>query len=95
MESSPTTVKEAFYCKIPVVATDVGGVSELVQDNITGLLIPSNNTEKLIDSINLLLSDKDKAKTLSENAYNFVKNNMTWDVVLPKYIEFYEKLLDS
>jgi len=57
-------------------------------------LIPPENPEKLAQAINELLSDKEKADKLAKNGNIFVKNNMTWDVVLPKYIKFYEDLLN-
>jgi len=93
MESLPTTVKEAFYLNVPVVATNVGGIPELIKDNETGMLVPSENPDKLADAVNELLSDKQKAKRLANNGNKFVKNHMTWDIILPKYIQFYEDLL--
>jgi len=93
MESLPTTVKEAFYLNVPVVATNVGGIPELIKDNETGMLVPAENPDKLADAVNELLSDKQKAKILANNGNKFVKSNMTWDVILPKYIQFYEDLL--
>jgi len=93
MESLPTTVKEAFYPNVPVVATNVGGIPELVKDNETGMLVPSENPDRLADAVNELLSDKQKAKRLANNGNKFVKNHMTWDIILPKYIQFYEDLL--
>ena len=93
MESLPTTVKEAFYLNVPVVATNVGGIPELISDNDTGLLVPPENPEKIADAVNDLLSNPEKAEKLAINGNNFVKKNMTWDVVLPKFIQFYEDLL--
>ena len=93
MESLPTTVKEAFFLNIPVVASNVGGIPELITHDKTGILVPSDNSEKLADAINNLLLDTTKCKKLTENANIFLKNNMTWDVVLPKFINFYENLL--
>ena len=93
MESLPTTVKEAFYLNVPVVATNVGGIPELIKDNETGILVPSENPDKLANAVNELLSDKQKAKRLANNGNKFVKSNMTWDIILPKYIQFYEELL--
>ena len=93
MESLPTTVKEAFYLNVPVVATNVGGIPELIKDDETGILVPSENPDKLAAAVNELLFDKQKAKRLANNGNKFVKNNMTWDVILPKYIQFYEDLL--
>jgi len=95
MESLPTTVKEAFYLNVPVVATNVGGIPELIKDNETGILVPSENPNKLADAVNELLSDKQKAERLANNGNKFVKNYMTWDVILPKYIQFYEELLTT
>ena len=93
MESLPTTIKEAFFLKIPVVATNVGGIPELVKNNETGLLVPANNPQKLAESVNKLLENKQNANQLANSGYEFIIKNMTWNVILPKYIEFYENLL--
>ena len=95
MESLPTTIKEAFFLKIPVVGTDVGGIPELIKNNETGLLVPPNNPQKLAESVNKLLENKQNADQLANSGYEFVKNNMIWDVILPKYIELYENLLKN
>ena len=95
MESLPTTVKEAFFLNIPVIGTNVGGIPELIKNNETGIIIPPENPSKLAQAVNELLSDKVKAEKLAINGNTFVTNNMTWDVILPKYIEFYEDLLKS
>ena len=95
MESLPTTIKEAFFLKVPVVGTNVGGIPELIKNNETGLLVPPNDPHKLAESINKLLENKQNANQLAQSGYEFVNNNMTWDVMLPKYIEFYENLLKN
>jgi L-malate glycosyltransferase len=95
MESLPTTVKEAFYLNIPVIGTDVGGIPELIKNNETGIIVPPDNPSSLAQAVNELLSDKEKAEKLATNGNTFVKNNMTWDVILPKYIQFYENLVKS
>ena len=94
MESLATTIKEAFFLKIPVVATNVGGNPELVENNVTGILVPPNDPASLANAINHLLTNKELADRISNNAYEFVINNMTWDSVIPKYIQFYNKLLE-
>ncbi len=93
MESLPTTVKEAFYLNVPVIGTNVGGIPELIKNNETGILVPPENPSELAQAINELLSDREKSEKLATNGNTFVKNNMTWDVILPKYIKFYEDLL--
>jgi len=93
MESLPTTIKEAFYLNVPVVGSNVGGIPELITDNETGLLVPPENPDKLAEKVNELLSNTEKAKKIADNGNKFVKKNMTWDVILPKYVQFYENLI--
>lgn len=93
MDSLPTVVKEAFYLRVPVIATNVGGIPELVTDK-TGVLVPPEDPQTLLSEINSLLEDKEKTKKLTDEAFDFVNKNMTWNVWLPKYIEFYKKLLE-
>lgn len=95
MESLPTVVKEAFYLKVPVISTSVGGIPELVINGTTGILVPPESPEKLLEEINNLLQNKEYAKKLTDAAYDFVVDNMTWDTILPKYVKFYESLLKS
>ena len=95
MESLPTTVKEAFFLNVPVIGTNVGGIPELITNDETGILIPPENSDELAQAVNELLSNKEKAEKIAANGNIFVKNNMTWDVILPKYIEFYENLLNG
>jgi len=95
MESIPQVIKEAFYLKIPIIATNVGGIPELIINEETGMLVPPNDLEKLKETINELLSNKELAEKLANNGFDFVMNNLTWEVLLPKYIKFYKKLLNS
>ena len=95
MESIPQVIKEAFYLKIPIIATNVGGIPELITNNETGILIPPNNPEILQNSINELLADNETSKKLADNGYEFVIKNLTWEILLPKYIKFYEDLVNS
>jgi glycosyltransferase involved in cell wall biosynthesis len=95
MESIPQVIKEAFFLKVPVIATNVGGIPELVTNGENGILVPSEEPEKLVDAINSLLVNKELAKKLTESGYDFVMKNLTWEVLLPKYIKFYEDLLKT
>ena len=90
IESVPQSILEAFYLKIPVIATDVGGVHELVSNNKTGLLVTPNNSKELLEKINYLLNDIDLCNRLANNAHEFVMKNFSWEVLLPKYLKLYE-----
>ena len=90
IESVPQSILEAFYLKIPVIATNVGGVHELVSNNKTGLLVTPNNSKELLEKINYLLNDIDLCSRLANNAHEFVMKNFSWEVLLPKYLKLYE-----
>ena len=93
IDNIPNVIKEAFFLKIPVVATDIKGISEIVTNDVNGILVPSEEPEKLTNAVNQLLDNKEKMKEITENGYDFIIKNMTWDILLPKYINFYEKLM--
>ncbi len=95
MESIPQVIKEAFFLKIPIIATNVGGIPELITHEKTGILIPPNDPNKLKESISELLSNKELLEKISNNGFNFVMKNFTWGTLLPKYVKFYEDLLNS
>ena len=92
MESIPQVIKEAFFLKIPVIATSVGGIPEIIENKKTGILVPPNEPEKILESINYLIENPNIAKTLGLSGHDFIMNNFSWESLLPQYVEFYKKL---
>jgi glycosyltransferase involved in cell wall biosynthesis len=90
MESIPQVIKEAFYLKVPVIATNVGGNPELVTHQETGILVPPEDPEKLTIAINNLLDNEETRRNFANNAFEFINNNFSWDVLLEKYTSLYE-----
>jgi len=89
-ESIPQVIKEAFYLKVPVVATNVGGNPELVVHQETGILVPPEDPEKLTIAINNLLGNDESRRNFANNAFEFINKNFSWDVLLEKYTNLYE-----
>ena len=89
-ESIPQVIKEAFYLKVPVIATNVGGNPELVVHQETGILVPPEDPEKLKIAINNLLDNEEPRKNFANNAFEFINKNFSWDVLLEKYTNLYE-----
>ncbi len=69
------SITEALSCGVPVVCTDVEGVPEIVRDNITGILVPPKDSNKLADGIIRTLNDMETAKKMAEEGRRFVKDN--------------------
>lgn len=95
IESIPQVIKEAFFLNVPVVATKVGGIPELIEHEKNGLLVDPNDPNQLLNSVNELLENNDKATSIAHAGHDFVVKNLTWEILLPKYIKFYENLLNS
>lgn len=76
-EGMPNVMLQAFAAGCPVVATDVGGVGEFLQDEETGLLVPKADAGALAEALKRLLKDKTLAQTLSRNAKESV-SHLTW-----------------
>jgi glycosyltransferase involved in cell wall biosynthesis len=67
-ENSPVTITEAMASGIPVIASDIGGVKELVEDGVTGLLAPARDASALAERIERLRTEPALRKTMGQNA---------------------------
>jgi glycosyltransferase involved in cell wall biosynthesis len=67
-EGLPVVIMEAFAFGLPVVATDVGGLHEMVEDGVSGLLVPDDDTGALASALIQLISDEDLRSRLSAGA---------------------------
>jgi len=75
MEGSPNSCIEAMSCGLPVVATQVGGIPELIEDCVNGRLVPPGNHELLAESIIELLQDEEQRIEMGLKARQSVKRN--------------------
>ena len=77
----------------PVVATDVGGLPEAVDDEKTGLIAPPKDSSALADAIIKVLKDDELRKKMGENAYKKTKEELSWDKIAEKTIEVYKAVI--
>ena len=68
MDNSPNTVGEAMLLGMPVIATKVGGIPSLLEDQKEGILYTHNNKRELIACIDQIFTKKEYAQKLGENA---------------------------
>ena len=68
----PTVIMEALLHRVPVVATDVGGIREVVRNGETGLLIPEQNVWIMKQAIKEVLSNRDNALAMAERGRQLV-----------------------
>nr|QOS25524.1 N-acetyl-alpha-D-glucosaminyl L-malate synthase [Vibrio parahaemolyticus] len=70
MEATPLVILEAMSCRIPILATNVGGVPELISHNVSGFLYESKSVSSCFNALEDYVLDINKYTTLSEHAYN-------------------------
>lgn len=92
-DNLPNTVMESMACGVPVVAFNVGGISDMVDDGVNGILAEPRSSKKLSNGIKLLLNDDNLRENFSGKARDKVVNNFDEKIVAEKYLEVYKSLL--
>jgi glycosyltransferase involved in cell wall biosynthesis len=85
---------EALASKLPVVATNAGGITDIIKDQETGLIIPEKNTELATTSILKLLEDKPLATKLMNNGFKLSKS-FGWNRIAAQYLSLYKIVKDE
>lgn len=93
MEALPIAVLEAMSMCLPVVATRVGGVPEVVQDGSTGLLVEPGDRPGMRDALARLASDRSLAHCLGTSGQARVRAHFTVDKMVQHVEELYETLM--
>ena len=93
LESFGLAALEAMACKVPSIATRVGGVSELIDDGVTGLLYPVGNVEDMAAGAVGLLKDRGRLEAMRDDGRKTAQKRFCASLVVPYYVRFYEKML--
>ncbi len=92
-EGMSSTLLEAMGCGTCILASNIEGISEIVENNKTGLLVEPDNKDELLNKILDLLPKKEKRLRMSNEGLEMVKK-YDWKVVGKLYLNFYESLLN-
>lgn len=90
-ENQPVTITEAMAAKIPVIASNSGGIPELVDDEKTGLLFEAGNAQDLARKMLDIIQNPEKIELFCESAYQKIKAN-TSDNQVKKVLELYDRI---
>ena len=91
-ESFPYAVLEAMSVGLPIVATDVGGVGEAIEDGVTGRLVPPHSATELGAAIGELLADREVAERLGASARDRMHARFNFDSMLEGTLGVYSEL---
>ena len=92
-ESFSYTVAQGMACGRPVVASNIGGIPETLNDGQCGTLFDTGNVKDLIEKIEFLYLNEILRKEMADKAREYAVNNYSINALSPKYIEYYKSII--
>jgi N-acetyl-alpha-D-glucosaminyl L-malate synthase BshA len=93
-ESFGLVALEAMACEVSVVASNVGGLPEVVMDGVEGFLVEPRDTEKMAERSISILSDDSLRRDMGKRAREKAQALFCSTKIIPRYEEFYRKIID-
>lgn len=84
-ETMSTAIMQAMACGKPVIASDVPGINNMIENNVTGILVPAQKAEEMANAVLQLIDNPAQAEILAGNAYNFAVENYSGKKMLDNY----------
>jgi glycosyltransferase involved in cell wall biosynthesis len=94
-ETFGITIIEAFALKKIVIASDVGGIPELVINGRTGFLFPIRDSSTLAEKILYVYNNKEEAQTMAMNGYEYFRKNFTSSIMADNTIQYYDSIVKA
>ncbi len=95
IEGFGLVVLEASLCKLPVVASSIGGIRDAITNNSNGILIEPGQIDEFYKTVDGFLSGPAEAQRFGEQSRKFTLENYSWDKVAKKYMEVYKQLIKN
>jgi glycosyltransferase involved in cell wall biosynthesis len=86
---------EAMSCKKAVIASNIGGLKDIVMDGSTGILVPAGDSDSLGQAISYLLENTEKGAEMGQKGYQRWLKNYTPDAVIPTLLDIYQTLIQA
>jgi glycosyltransferase involved in cell wall biosynthesis len=94
MENSPYAILESMALGLPAIASNVGGVSEIIEDGYNGTLIEHISSKAIADAVVNSLENKQLQRLMGQRAIETIKTKFSWSANLKKYLEVYSNALN-
>jgi L-malate glycosyltransferase len=95
LESFGLAALEAQACEVPVIATRIGGIPEVISEGETGYLSDVGDVEKMSEDTIRLLKDEDMRRAFGDKGRELAVQRYGSDKIIPQYINFYEQVVEK
>jgi glycosyltransferase involved in cell wall biosynthesis len=92
-EGFPISIIEAMSSKLPVIATNVDGIPEIIENGKTGILITPKNSTSIENAIISLIQNEELRKQLGDNGRKFVKNRFSKNLMVESHEKLFKDIL--
>lgn len=93
-ESFGLAALEAMSCGVPCITSDAGGLKEVNKHGVTGYIAPLGDVERMSEYVLKILNDKDLKEQLSKDAHKYAFENFKDDIIIPQYLNLYQRVLN-
>ncbi|MFM8244023.1 MAG: glycosyltransferase, partial [Crocinitomicaceae bacterium] len=92
-EGTPVSIIEAQASQVPIVSTNVGGVQNVMIDNVTGFIVPKNNARIFADKLLVLIENEALRNEMGQKGWSFVKERFHFERLVKDMAHYYKELL--
>jgi glycosyltransferase involved in cell wall biosynthesis len=92
-ETMSTSIMQAMACKLPIIGSDVPGISNMIENNKTGILVPVKNQVALAKAITDIIHNPIRAAAMKEAAFDFAVLNYSNKTMFAKYLTVFENMI--
>lgn len=93
-EGLPTIILEAMSCQVPIISSDVGGISEIIKDKTTGYILDLDDLNSAANNIIQIINEPDQTEKITRTAYDLIQKKFSWDHVSKQIYQLYKKLVN-
>ena len=86
---------ESMASGTPVIASNVGGIKDVVRDGFSGLLVPQRNPQAIADKVLTLAKDQDLREQLIQNALELVRADYSWEQSGRNFLKIYQQCIEK
>jgi glycosyltransferase involved in cell wall biosynthesis len=95
VEGLGVVLLEAMIYDKPVIGSDVGGITDIVKHEETGVLVPPGDPQALADALDRLIDDPERARELGRRGRRHVDGQFAWPVIVGRWRDIYQRLADA
>lgn len=88
-ETMSTAIMQAMACKLPIVASDVNGINNMIKNKVTGLLVPPQQEDELAKAIGEYINDRDYRNLLAQQAFDYAEANFSNRQMIARYKDLF------